>query len=214
MKQNKPLIQLKHVSFKTTEQVIIDDFNLDVFKGEMITITGPSGSGKSTLLKMMALLISPTSGDILYQGQSIESYSSTLYRQEVSYFFQNATLFGNTVKDNLIFPSEIRHETFNKQKAIELLEKVDLNESYLNQSVDSLSGGEKQRIALIRNLMYQPEVLLMDEVTSSLDRTNREIILNLIQELNQSKQLTVLAITHNEEEIQSSSRLITLDALK
>lgn len=95
-------------------------------------------------------------------------------------------------------------------RAKEGLETVQLPSTYLDKPVKDLSGGEKQRVALIRNLMYPPEVLLMDEVTSSLDKENREIILSFIRRLNEEEQVTILWITHNQEEINASNEIITL----
>lgn len=90
------------------------------------------------------------------------------------------------------------------------LEIVQLPRTYLDKSIKDLSGGEKQRIALIRNLMYPPKVLLMDEVTSSLDQENREIILEFVNQLNMEENVTILWITHNQEEINASNRVIQI----
>ena len=130
--------------------------------------------------------------------------------RSVSYFFQNAVLFDQTVRQNLSFPADIREENFDEVRAKEGLETVQLPSTYLDKPVKDLSGGEKQRVALIRNLMYPPEVLLMDEVTSSLDKENREIILSFIRRLNEEEQVTILWITHNQEEINASNEIITL----
>lgn len=151
--------------------------------------------------------MSPTSGEIFFKGKSIKEHEPTEYRKKVSYFFQNAQLFDQTVRDNLAFPYEIRDEKFNENQALRSLERVQLSSGYLNKPVKELSGGEKQRVAFIRNLQFRPEVLLLDEVTSSLDKDNRDIILNLIHQLNQ-EELTLLRITHDQAEIERSSRVI------
>lgn len=208
------IIELNNVSFKVGDKQILDTISFSVNEGEIVTITGPSGGGKSTLLKLIALIMSPTSGTIKYQGRNIREYEPTEYRKEVSYFFQNATLFEDTVKDNLSFPAKIRDDKFNKQQAREGLEIVQLSDISLEKPIHELSGGEKQRVALIRNLMYPPRVLLMDEVTSSLDKTNREIILSFINEMNKEKDMTIMWITHNQEEINTSDRIITLSGGK
>lgn len=203
----QPIFQMKHLYFSPNDQTILDDISFDVFPGENITMTGPSGSGKSTLLKMMGNIISPTSGEILFNGKSIQEYESTEYRKKVSYFFQNAQLFDQTVRDNLAFPYEIRGKEFDERQAMSSLERVQLPQNYLDKPVKELSGGEKQRVAFIRNLQFRPDVLLLDEVTSSLDKDNRDIILNLIHQLNQ-EELTLLRITHDQAEIEQSSRVI------
>lgn len=203
----QPIFQIKHLYFSPNEQTILDDVSFDIFPGENITMTGPSGSGKSTLLKMMGNIISPTSGEIFFKGRSINEYEPTEYRKKVSYFFQNAQLFDQTVRDNLAFPYEIRNKEFDESRALRSLERVQLPKEYLDKPIKELSGGEKQRVSFIRNLQFQPNVLLLDEVTSSLDQDNRDIILDLIHQLNQEK-LTLLRITHNQTEIEQSNRVI------
>ncbi|MRI85835.1 ATP-binding cassette domain-containing protein [Aerococcaceae bacterium WS4759] len=203
-----PIFQLEQVGFQMNQQQILKEVSLTIHGGESIAIIGPSGSGKSTLLKIMGSLLSPTEGVIHYQGQNISEIAATEYRKEVSYFFQNAILFGETVRDNLAFPALIRDESFDEARAIRGLEKVSLDASYLDKSVHDLSGGEKQRIALVRNLMYLPKVLLMDEVTSSLDATNRDVILNYVRQLNAEESLTVLWITHNNDDTQYFDRVL------
>lgn len=205
-----PILELKSVSFEVDGRKILKNISFDIKKGEFITLTGPSGSGKSTLLKIIGHLINPSSGNIIYENKNITEYNPTDYRKNVSYFFQNAVLFDETVYDNLAFPARIREEDFDKNHAIEGLKTVQLPENYLDKSIHELSGGERQRIALVRNLMYSPSVLLMDEVTSSLDKENKEIILAFIKRLNQDRNMTILWITHDTEEINESNRLIQL----
>lgn len=207
---SKPIIKLTQLSFKANDNLILNDINLSVEEGEFVTITGPSGSGKSTLLKIMASMISQTAGSIAYQGKRLEEYDPTAYRKEVSYCFQTAVLFGKTVQENLSFPYEIRQEAFNSEKAVAYLMKVGLNKTYLTKNINDLSGGEKQRIALVRNLLITPKVLLLDEVTSALDAENQLIIRHLIREMNQTEGITVLWVTHNAEEIAASDRVIQI----
>lgn len=204
------IFELRDLGFNVDGQKILQDINLSVDEGEFITIMGPSGSGKSTLLKLIGLQIDFTSGSIQFNGKDIRDYNPMDYRKEVSYFFQNAVLFGKTVRDNLAFPAEIREDVFNEARAIEGLEEVQLSASYLDKEINDLSGGERQRIALVRNLMYPPKVLLMDEVTSSLDKENRENILDYIKGLNQKHHTTILWVTHNQDEIDASDRLLKI----
>ena len=163
------LIELKNISLEDHQQAILQNVSFSIKSGQHTSISGPSGSGKSTILRLMALLLEPSEGEIFYQGQDIAQLESTEYRREVSYSYQSPQLFGHTVEDNLAFPAKIRQHEFDESRAKALLADVGLNYIDLDKAVDDLSGGEKQRVALIRNLMYPPKVLLLDEVTSGLD---------------------------------------------
>lgn len=206
----KAIIQTEKLGFEVDGQQILENINLQVNEGDFITIMGASGSGKSTLLKLIGLQIDFTSGSIQFQGKNIYDYDPMDYRKKVSYFFQNAVLFGKTVRDNLAFPSEIRNDSFDEDRAIRGLKEMQLPNDYLDKRINDLSGGEKQRIALIRNMMYPPKVLLMDEVTSSLDQENRQNILSYVKGLNEENKTTILWVTHNEDEIDASNRLIKI----
>ncbi len=205
-----PILKLNNLHYEVENKKIIEDINLTVDKGEIVTIIGPSGSGKSTLLKLVGSLIQPTRGEVLYEGKNIYDIQMTEYRKEVTYFFQNALLFGETVEDNLRYPYKIRSEKFNQTKAEEMLENLQLDKSILKKSINSISGGEKQRVALVRNLLYQPKVLLLDEITSSLDAQNRAIVKDHLKRLQSQDDITVLMVTHNEKEIENADRTIEI----
>lgn len=205
-----PILEAKNLHYEVENKKILEDINFTVDKGEIVTIIGPSGSGKSTLLKLIGSLIQPTKGEVLYGDKNIYDIKMTEYRKEVSYFFQNALLFGETVEDNLRYPYEIRSETFNQTKAEEMLENLQLDKSILKKSINSISGGEKQRVALVRNLLYQPKVLLLDEITSSLDAQNRAIVKDHLKRLQSQDDITVLMVTHNEKEIENADRTIEI----
>lgn len=211
MANSHPLISLKEVAYQINNQQILSNISLDIYQGDSIAMVGPSGSGKSTLLKLIGSLLSPTEGKIYFNGADLMQLNPIEYRQNVSYFFQNAVLFDKTVRDNLAFPATIRQASFDEQKAIEGLEKVRLNATYLDKEIFELSGGEKQRIALVRNLMFMPSVLLLDEVTSSLDPINRDIILNYVRQLNAKDDIPIIWITHNVDDAQYFKRLIKIE---
>ncbi|WP_373757869.1 ATP-binding cassette domain-containing protein [Jeotgalibaca porci] len=204
------ILEVKHLSFSVGEKEILKDISFKIQKGDFLTIKGPSGSGKSTLLKLLAAIMNPSAGEIIYKGKPLSEYEITDYRKEVSYSFQNAALFGTTVADNLMFPYEIRNEPFDRDRAIALLDKVMLSEQYLDQKITELSGGEKQRVALIRNVLFTPEVLLLDEVTSALDAENRKVISEAILRLNRENNITVLWVTHNTDEINDAAKTIEM----
>ncbi|MDN6327144.1 MAG: ATP-binding cassette domain-containing protein [Alkalibacterium sp.] len=155
-------------------------------------------------------MLTQTEGSIIYKGKNIQEINPIEYRKKVSYLFQNPALFDSTVKDNLAFPSSIRDDKFDEAKSIQLLERVSLDKSYLSKQVKELSGGEKQRIALIRNILYKPDILLLDEVTSSLDMENKNILHDIIGELNDKDKITILSVSHDEEEIKRANRVIRI----
>lgn len=204
------LIELENVGYQVADTAILTDINLNIDKEEWVTLTGPSGGGKSTLVRIIASLLSKTSGQLTFAGQPIESYDPVAYRRRVSYSFQQPTLFGDTVRDNLQFPYQIRQLPFDQDRAIEGLEVVGLAASDLDKAVTDLSGGQRQRVALLRNVMVYPEVLILDEVTAGLDAENKAFVWSLIKRFNQEDHLTIIAITHDQAEIDAAQRLITV----
>ncbi|MHC3835147.1 ABC transporter ATP-binding protein, partial [Streptococcus thermophilus] len=112
------LISLEKVNYKIADQHILHDIDWQIPAGAHITLTGPSGGGKSTLLRIIASMISKTSGTLIFDGQPIESYDPIMYRRQVSYCFQQPTLFGETVADNLAFPYQIRKQVMDTQRVV------------------------------------------------------------------------------------------------
>lgn len=203
------IFEVQDLSYQVGETKILKNINLDIKKGTYLTVVGPSGSGKSTFMRILASMISPTSGQVLFNGQPLNTFEPTEYRQKVSYAFQQPTLFGKTVRENLAFPFEVRKQELDESKMIANLEMVNLNETYLDKSVNDVSGGEKQRIALIRNLIFPPEVLITDEVTAGLDAENKNIVHRMLNEFNQ-RGLTILRVTHDETEIDDATDKIMI----
>lgn len=200
------LLELKNISYETNQQLIIDQISLNVAANDFLTISGPSGGGKSTLLRLIASLATPTSGEIIFNGRIQAEYPYTEYRREVSYCFQQPTLFGESVRDNLVFPYQLREKVPDEKAIIEHLQMVDLPKNYLNKAITQLSGGERQRVALIRNILFLPKILLLDEVTVGLDEKNKAIIQQLIKHIHQS-QVTILQVTHDKAEIKSADTI-------
>lgn len=201
------ILTMRQVDFVVEEKPIINGINLQINSGDYLTISGPSGGGKSTLLKLIATLLTPTSGEILFNNQAQASYPTTDYRKEVSYCFQQPTLFGETVQDNLAFPFLVRGKAFEQAKVDHLLDLVDLPESYLTKKITELSGGERQRVALIRNLIFLPKVLLLDEVTVGLDSASKAIVKKLIQRVH-ADGVTILLVTHESDILAQAQQVI------
>lgn len=163
------LLKVENLTYEADKRTILDDINLNIEKGETIAIIGPSGSGKSTLLKQLNNLISPTKGKLYLHDKLYEEYSPEELRSRVSYLMQQSELIGSTIEDNMKFPCEARGDKFDKEKAKQLINQVGLSNYDLDAEIEHMSGGERQRITIARQLMYEPEVLLLDESTSALD---------------------------------------------
>lgn len=207
------IIKVDNLSIANERQAIINQLSFEIQKGEFVSITGQSGNGKSTVLKFLAQLNDPTlkvSGSYHLLGKDVNDYSPIELRQIVSYFYQTPSLFGDTVRDNLAFPYEIRHEEFDEQRAIEMLNNVDLSHSFLDKNIKSLSGGERQRVALIRNLMYPSKVLLLDEISSALDFNTRQIMWSWLEKYRQEHDATILMVSHLDEEHEMTDRKIEI----
>ncbi|MBM0751311.1 methionine ABC transporter ATP-binding protein [Staphylococcus epidermidis] len=195
----KLLLKVEHLTYKVDNRTILDDINLNINKGDTIAIVGPSGSGKSTLLKQLNHLISPTSGDLYLNDQSYFDYKPEEIRTRVSYLMQQSELIGYTIEDNMKFPAEARNETFDRDKAKQLISQVGLGNYQLDAQIEYMSGGEQQRITIARQLMYEPEVLLLDEATSALDTYNKKKIEEIIFKL-ADKGIAILWITHSDDQ--------------
>lgn len=204
------LLRFEAVSLEVHGHQILRDISFSVDAGESITMIGPSGSGKSTILKLASSLISPTGGTISFHGKPIESYVPTEYRQRVAYCFQQPYLFGQTVWGNLAFPFTMRGRAVDETRIKDLFDLFHMDLQLLEKSNTELSGGEMQRICLIRSLLFAPEVLLLDEVTSALDTENTEWVEQGLMQLHKEG-LTLLQVTHNlDQSLRMGQRRITV----
>ena len=203
------IFELDNLGFVSPEKMILEGISLSIKEGEHLTITGPSGSGKSSLLKLLAALVSPSSGQLFYQGQEMGDLDPVAYRREVSYCFQQPVLFGQTVRDNVAFPFEIRQIPFDQERVLTALARLDLGPEFLDKPIKDLSGGEKQRVALVRNLLFEPKVLLLDEVSSGLDEKTKILLRTFLKDLHQEG-VTLIEVTHDQQEIEAAERLVTI----
>lgn len=206
------LLEFQNVSFDSDGKTILKNISVSIEPRDFISIVGSSGSGKSTFLKLCSHLISPTNGNITYKGKNVTEYNPTELRKSIAYCFQMPHLFGDTVMDNIRFPFSIRNVKLDQNRINELFSLFNMTTDFLNKDVKNLSGGEKQRIALIRSLLFKPEVLLLDEITSALDVDNTKIVENVIVSLNKEG-ITVLWITHSPEQSRKyANKLLTIEA--
>ncbi|MGC1064648.1 iron ABC transporter ATP-binding protein FetA [Pantoea agglomerans] len=205
------LLDVQDVAFSVGDRQLLKPVSLQLYQGDCVLLTGPSGSGKSTFLKILASLITPTSGQLFFRNSDITTLKAETYRQQVSYCFQTPQLFGQTVYDNLALPWQIRRQKPQRDKLVAALESVNLSGDVLNKPVEQLSGGEKQRVGLLRNLQFMPEVLLLDEVTSALDEENRLSVLSLINRIAAEEKVAVVRISHDVNDIQQAEQVLRLE---
>lgn len=211
MDRVSPLLDVKDVAFSVGDRPLLKPVSLQLYQGDCVLLTGPSGSGKSTFLKILASLIIPTSGQVFFRNSEVTTLKAEAYRQQVSYCFQTPQLFGQTVYDNLALPWQIRRQKPQRDKLVAALESVNLSPDMLNKPVEQLSGGEKQRVGLLRNLQFMPEVLLLDEVTSALDEENRLSVLSLINRISAEEKVAVVRISHDVNDIQQAEQVLRLE---
>ncbi len=205
-----------HVSFRKVqktydgETLIVRDLNLDIQRGEFLTLLGPSGSGKTTCLMMLAGFETPTSGEILLGEQVINKVPP--HKRDIGMVFQNYALFPHmTVRENLCFPLQVR-----KVPAAEIDAKVNRAlamvqlESFAARYPQQLSGGQQQRIALARALVFDPQLVLMDEPLGALDKNLREQMQLEIRHLHTQLGITVVFVTHDQSEALTMSDRIAV----
>ena len=213
------MISLKAVSkrFSGKQEVIaLDSVDLQIDRGEMVSIVGPSGSGKSTLLNLIGGLDRPSSGVIRIDGEAVAELSddqlTRLRRDKIGFVFQFFNLLPSlTCVENVALPLHLKglpRKDIDK-RARELLDLVQLGRR-VDHLPDELSGGERQRVAIARALAFYPPVLLADEPTGNLDSRTGVEILKLIHDLHQRLQATILIVTHDASVAESCQRTVTL----
>lgn len=195
------LQKISKVYNRPQKTIILKDINLNIKKGEFISIVGPSGSGKTTLLNIIGLLDKPSEGSYLLNNETLKLNNlfklKGLRGHKIGYIMQNFALIEDyTVKENLKIPTK------NKATDIELKEvliKVNLlSEDILNKKPSELSGGQQQRVAIARALLLNPDILIADEPTGNLDHENSNNIIELLKKLNNEGK-TIILVTHDLE---------------
>lgn len=194
---------------------ILKSIDLTIPTGQFIAITGHSGSGKTTLLSLIAGLDAPTDGEINIDGQDItklnEDELALLRGNRFGFIFQNFHLIPTlTALENVVLSLELNNTPGATKKSEDLLSKVGLGDR-LNHYPAQLSGGEQQRLSIARAFVNEPDIILADEPTGNLDSKNSDHIMNLIQELHQIKQATIILVTHESQVANQSQRILTLE---
>jgi len=179
---------------------VLKDINLQIEEGSIVTIKGPSGSGKSTLLSIIGTLDSADSGEFSINGKKIQDELNIdkLRNKSIGFVFQFHNLIAElTLEENVSLPKMIAKEKIDKNQINKLFEYFDLKDR-MKSFPNDLSGGEKQRVAVMRAIINNPSVIIADEPTGNLDKENVLKMISLFQKLNTEKKLTIIIATHDE----------------
>jgi energy-coupling factor transport system ATP-binding protein len=212
----KKLIVIENISFQydSQEEYALNNVSFEVFEGEWLAIVGHNGSGKSTLAKILNGLQFPQTGNVTICGIELNEETVWDVRKKIGMVFQNPDnqFVGTTVEDDVAFglenmgiPREIMLERIQDS-----LKKVKMDQ-FLDQEPHHLSGGQKQRVAIASVLALEPAIIILDEATSMLDPRGREEVLKTVRELKNSRNITVISITHDLEEAAKADRIVVMN---
>lgn len=213
------MIELKNVSKNFGKQKILNDISFEIKKGEFVSIIGPSGAGKTTLLNIIGTIESFNNNDdsrLILNENEIKNLNdnqlSDFRNKNIGFIFQFHQLLPElNLEENIVLPAMIGNtakKTY-QNKAKELAELLGI-EGILKKYPDSISGGERQRVAVARALINNPTILLADEPTGNLDSKNEQIIMNFFKKLNTEMGLTIILVTHNKDFAKISDKIYTL----
>ena len=194
--------------------VALDGINLEIERGDLVSIVGPSGSGKSTLLHIIGGVDNPNDGKVYIDGNDISNYTSKelayFRRRKVGLIYQFYNLIPNlTVRHNIELPLKLDKNKIETELFDDIVKKLGI-EDKLDSFPSELSGGQQQRVAIARSLIYRPSIILADEPTGNLDRKNSKEIIEIFKYFNKTLKQTIILITHDEEIALQTKRIITI----
>ncbi len=207
------MLKLRNIQKRYDSSTILNNINLDIENGEIVSILGSSGSGKTTLLNIILGITDCNSGTIEFDGKDITDVS--MEERGFNIVFQDYALFPNlNAYQNIVYGLRNNPNISTEQEVEELIELLGLKE-HLNKNIEQLSGGQKQRVALARTLVMKPKILLLDEPLSALDGVIKESIKQKIKQIAKEFNLTTIIVTHDPEEALSlSDKVMVLDGGK
>lgn len=215
---SKEIINLKNVSkvysSEAGKQKVLNEINVVVKEGEFIGVVGDSGSGKTTLLNLLGALDIPSSGEISILGKRIDQMTERelceFRRQNIGFIFQDYNLIEElTVYENIMFSADLKGLKTNKQTVEKLLAALKLGQKK-DSFPSQLSGGEKQRVAILRSVLKRPAIILADEPTGNLDEVNTKIVIDLLKKFNKKYGVSILMVTHNTKLTEECDKVITV----
>lgn len=213
------ILEAKSVTKKFDERNVLNEVSLSVEKGHFIAVLGHSGSGKSTLLNVLSTILTPSSGEVFYNGKNITRFSkgeiANLRRDKIGFVFQHYMLLPNlTVRENILLGAEKRdvfeHDKTDMSEVEKLSELLGIDK-YLDEYPYKLSGGEQQRVCIARAVAKNPEILFCDEATGALDKDNSINIVKLLHEIKKKFGTTIFFTTHNREIAKTADRVLVLE---
>lgn len=207
----KELFNVKDLSLTFGKHTIYDHVDFSIAQGQHTALKGHSGSGKSILLKILCGLQRFDDGEITFEGKPLYDYDYRELRQRVAYVTQTPQLFGHTVRENLYFPFEIRGQAVDDEAIDHLMRALNMENISLDTDISTLSGGERQRVGLIRSLVTPSHVLLLDEITSALDKKNQRAVEKVLQDFADQNGTTLIWIAHHAIEITDPKQTIMVN---
>jgi len=209
--ETPPLIRFDHVSLAALEKWILHDISFSLYPGEKAVFIGKSGSGKSSVLRTLLGLHSVKSGAVYFKGQPLTPESVQIIRRFTAYIGQEPILGTKNVREALLLPFQFkahRHHQPKEVEVIDVLHRLQLSTDILKQECSTISGGEKQRVAIARSLLLGKKLYLLDEVTSALDSESKNAVFDVFSD----PILTVLSVTHDQEWLDRCDIIFKLEA--
>lgn len=212
----KSVIHFKNISKSYNNNLVLNDFNLKINKGEFITIIGSSGCGKTIVLKLINGLLTPESGSVYINGKDISSVNQIELRRKIGYVIQDIGLFPHmNIERNIAYvPNLIKNKDKNEilSKVNNLINVVGMDKDVLKRYPSELSGGQRQRIGIARALAASPEILLMDEPFGAVDEITRNLLQEGILNIHKALNITIIFITHDiKEALKLGTKVIVMD---
>ncbi len=207
------IIEFKNIYKSYNQNIVLENFSLNIEKGEFITVIGSSGSGKTTVLKLINGLITPDKGEILIDNQSIEKIDKIKLRRKIGYVIQGIGLFPHlSVKKNINYVLELGGKSLNEVDLNILIEKMGLEKKMMDRFPDELSGGQQQRVGIARAVAANPDILLMDEPFGAVDDITRKSLQKEIKIIHKNLGITIFFITHDiREALKLGSKVLIMD---
>lgn len=203
------IFDIQDVGLTVSHQTLLSHISFTVAPGEFVTITGPSGSGKSTLLLLLATLLTPTEGQIILPANHNRTMKNGLPPVGLILLSATQSIWQHGRRQPGFSVPNSSKKKVNHDRMVAALAEVNLPADMLKKHITELSGGEKQRVALIRNLIFTPKVLLLDEITTGLDAVTKDTVHHVMANFNKQG-ITIITVTHDESELAAADRLINI----